>query len=279
MNLSERAILVSLRVSLPATARRDKQAAEEIEKAHNVRNVGVFNKALINTKFMRRIKHVEFRARQLLYSATLPWLDSDMRLLPVGAVTEFLATMGQLSMEFNAEAKSIEKGWDMILEEAKHRLGALYIAEQYPTLAALRERFKFAISVMPVPSHKHLPEKLYASLATPLDKSVSRAFANAHREAWERLYADVLHMAERLESSGRVHESVVENLAATCDVLPGLNFADDKDLLKVVALTEQHLLVPVEALRKQADMKVSTAAAARKIATAMGTKMKELFGG
>ena len=69
MKLDERAILVSLKVSLPATSRRDKSATEDVERVRQIANAGRFNKDLVHKQYFENIKYIESAARKYLCRA------------------------------------------------------------------------------------------------------------------------------------------------------------------------------------------------------------------
>lgn len=280
MKLTERAILVSLKIGLPTGTRRDKQATEDVEKAHNARNLGRFNKDLINKKFLANIKSVETKARAYLYAMTVPWGDDDSRLLAVRRHVEFAEKMNGYGAQFDTEASTIINTWPDIVDEARKRLNSLFDPRQYPDAATLPNKFKFRVGYTPVPSSGDvrcaLDDAQLREMRQRIDEDVRNSLAQTNMKAWERLYAQVDHMAQRLgDPESRVYDSVVDNLAELCDILPDLNFTDDPRLNKAIALVQQQLLVPVEALRNQPETKENTALAARKIANAMSGWMKK----
>lgn len=274
MNLNERAILVSLKIGLPTGTRRDKKATEDVERLHSARNLGRFNKDLINKDYLAPIKSIETQARAYLYQMTVPWGDDDSRLLAVKRHMDFSSKMSGYGALFDAEAQTLMDKWDDVVAEAKRRLGALYDAGQYPTNGALKSKFKFRVGYTPVPVAGDLRVSLDADqldeIKARIEEDSGQALRAVHSEAWERLYEKVEHMADRLaDPKSRVFESLVDNLRDLCDILPDLNFTDDPRLDKAVGLVKAHLLVPVAQLRDVPVVKENTAVAARKIATAM----------
>lgn len=280
MNLAERAILAALKISLPTATRRDKQATEDVEKKHNSRNLGRFNKDLINRSFLVKIKSVEADARAYLYAQTVPWGDDDSRLLAARRHMKFAIKMQEFGALFDTEAQVIINDWDKIVDEAKRRLGKLYNASQYPHRAVLPSRFRFHVGYVPVPTSGDLrvalDEVQLTELRARIDEDARAALAATNAEAWDRLYKKVSHMADRLsETKGRVHATVVSGLVEVCEVLPDLNFTDDPRLNKAISLVKEKLIVPVEILRNRPEVKESTAVTARKIADAMAGWMRK----
>lgn len=275
MNLSERAILVSLKIGLPTGTRRDKQATADVERIHNGTNLGRFNKDLINKQFFAAIKSVESAARAYLYSQTVPWGDDDSRLLSASRQMKFAAQMQVYGAAFDAETTVIIGKWHVIVAEAEGRLGPkLFDKRQYPDAATLPDKFKFRVSYAPVPTGSDLRVSLddaqLKELRARIDEDTKAALSTTQGAAWGKLYEKVAHMAEVLSrDKTRIHESMVTNLTEVCDILPELNFTDDPRLTKAIALVKKNLIVDTDRLRDDPTVKESTAIAAKKIASAM----------
>lgn len=275
MNLTERAILVALKVSLPTATRRDKAATQDVETVRNARDLGRFNKDLINKTFLAKIKSTESAARAYLYAMTVPWGDDDSRLLAIRRNMEFSQKMQTYGAEFDAQAIAIQKNWLTIVAEAQGRLKTLFDATQYPHIDVLPSKFNFRILYTPVPTGGDLRVSLdtqqLKEMKARIDEDARAALQATAGVAWRRLYEEVAHMAARLAiPKGRLHDTVVTNLANVCDILPDLNFTDDPKLNKAIALVKKQLLVSPETLRSQPDVKENTAIAAKKIADAIG---------
>lgn len=280
MNLDERAILVALKIGLPTMTRRDKTATEDVERVHNKRDLGRFNKDLINKSYLTTIKSIESKARAYLYAMTVPWGDDDSRLLAVRRHMEFVQQMDAHAAAFEAEAATVIAKWDEIVDEARHRLGGLFDQNQYPTAATLPHKFRFRIGYTPVPVGNDIRVALdatqLAEMKARIDEDSKAALQATCSDVWARLYEKVDHMAQRLsDPKGRVHETVVSSLGDLCDILPDLNFMDDPRLNKAIALVKERLIVPVSSLRDDPEKKQDTAVAARKIADAMSGWMKK----
>lgn len=275
MNLDERAMLVSLKISLPTGTRRDKQATEDVEKLHNARNLGRFNKDLINKKFTAKVKAVESQARAYLYMMTLPWGDNGSRLIAVRRHAEFAAKMLEFGNMFDTEAATIITQWPAIVVEAQQRLNGLFDPRQYPGVDTLGKKFRFRVSYTSVPRGDDLrvalDDAVVGEMRAQLEEEKATYLKGTQVEAWSRLYEKVEHMAVRLaDPEGRVYDSVVEGLAEVCDILPDLNFTDDPRLANAIAIVKKTLLVTPDKLRASPETKVNTAAAARLIADRIG---------
>lgn len=278
MNLQERALLVSLSIKTPTVTRRDRKATEDVEKLHNSRDLGRFNKDLVRKDFFAPIQAAVTAARGYLYAMTVPW-GNDYWLLAVRRQTEFALKMAEHEQAFSAQADALAAKWPEVVEEAEKRLGDLFDRDQYPTPTSVREKFRFRVKYLPVPSKDDLRVSLDSEQLEEMRLRVEEDTREAIREgsmvAWERLYEAVDRMATSLaKPEGRVYDTVVSNLAELCDRLPDLNFVDDTRLDKAIALVKQQLILPVERLREDKTMKASTAASAAKIASAMAGWMK-----
>lgn len=273
MNLQERAVLVSLNVRMPTITRRDRKATEDVERLHNSRNLGRFNKDLVRKDFFAPIQAAVTAARGYMYSMTVPW-GNDYWLLAVRRKMEFAEKMLAHIGAIEAQADALAAKWPEVVEEARTRLGDLFEADQYPSPTAVRERFKVRLKYLPVPSGNDLRVSLddeqLTEMRLRIEEDTREALNEASRVPWERLHEAVERMATSLaKPEGRVYDTVVSNLAGLCDTLPDLNFVEDERLTKAITLVKQQLILPVERLREDKGMKANTAAAAAKIAGAM----------
>lgn len=111
--------------------------------------------------------------------------------------------------------------------------------------------------------------------------AVEASLQVASRELWQRLYAAVSHLAERLQAykvteEGVEHpfrDSVVTNLVKLADVLPKLNVTGDPELERLAAQVRASLLVDPQELRKSEPLRTETAKTAAAIAHMMGAYM------
>lgn len=274
MNLSERAILVGLKISLPTLTRRDKTATSDVEFKYASKEMGRFNKDLVNKKFFAAIRTVEYNARSYLYAQTVPWGDDESRLLSVRRHMDFATKLQEFGAAFDVEAQAIQSNWPAIMSEAQQRLDKLFDPTQYPAPNALSSRFAFRVAYRPVPTGGDLRVDVDAAMLKEMrariDEDSRAALAETKGEIWQRLYDEVAHMADVLSrDKTRIHESLVQNLVRQCDILPDLNFTDDPRLTKAIALVKAKLVVPVSRLRDDEGLKNDTALAAKKVAAAM----------
>src|SRR5581483_521043 len=104
-NLSERALLVNVKISKWTGKKYDKKVSKEIEKEHNAHDAGKFNKTLIAEKELKDIKSIASKVRGFHYEQTLPWGDNGDRLLPVTNYFEFGNEIRLFRSQFNEAVK------------------------------------------------------------------------------------------------------------------------------------------------------------------------------
>jgi hypothetical protein len=79
MKLSEKAMLVNLKISVWTARKFDPKVTQEIERSHNTRgDIGRFNKALVSLKSVKKYQVIAGEIRTFHYANTLPWGDEGV---------------------------------------------------------------------------------------------------------------------------------------------------------------------------------------------------------
>lgn len=233
------AVLVYLHVRCYEGRALDRKVTREVAVAHNAdeRRAGRYNKCLIDPKAATfvAVRSAAGEMRQTHYKLTLPWAQDGARILPIAAFADYGARMRALAEAFNAAADAFVADYPRLKEQARRELNGLYSEDDYPSQDAMRRRFAVSISRYPVPNKNDfrvsLPEAAMRELRSEVERDVKGAAMVAIRDLWERLYAAVSHMVERLSNPDAIfRDSLVENVVEVCTLLPKLNFMGDPAL-------------------------------------------------
>ena len=232
-NLSEKSILVSLIVSQWTAKKYDKKATSEVNSAHNAKDAGRFNKALIAKEHLGEIQKAVNAARTFHYENTLPWNDSGERLLPAENYFTYCGELSKLKMQFEHAVNSFTLEYPSLIDEARQNLNGLFNPNEYPL--DVREKFNFKTTFMPVPETTDLRINLSDSevfdLTAQISEEMNSRFAKAQLSIYERIADQLKHMFERLsDKEASFKNSLFENVKDLVSLLPRLNVANDKNI-------------------------------------------------
>jgi hypothetical protein len=165
--------------------------------------------------------------------------------------------------------------------DAEEMLGPLYNEQDYPRFADVEKKFKMDLAVFPVP-HNDFRVQIGSEELTRIQQDVETRVRDASmaamREVWQRLYDQIVKVAERLEDTNsrndRFVEAQLDNAREMCSMLPRLNFADDPQLERMRMEIEGKLFSHhVTALTGDEQLRRSTASDVRDIMARMSALM------
>jgi len=269
--IHSRAILVRTPVSTWDGRRFDKKITDEVNTAHAAsREAGRYNKHLLGGKKAAPSHANAISAggavRQALYAHTLAWADDGWRLLPMANYDKFIEAIRKAKSEF-------EQAIDLFIDD-------------YPTVEALRGKFRVDVEFTPVPSEGDfrldLPDDQLNEIASSVSSRVERATKDAMHDAWTRLREAVEHVRERLtgkDAKGKdktFRDSLIGNAVELADVLSRLNVTNDPDLEAMrKRVAEEIASLDPKSLRTNSQVRTKAAKSANEILDAM----KGLYGG
>jgi hypothetical protein len=235
-NLTEKALLVNLKIAQWSARKYDRKVTNEVNAAHNAKDAGRFNKILLAKENLDAINKVATRARTFHYENTLPWSDTGERLLPSDNYFEYVGKLSELKNEFESVVRMFVQDYPEMIEQAKHDLNGLFNAYDYP--ANIGDRFQIKSSFMPVPDVQDLRVDLSAKevdhIRETMAAEITDRFANAQRDIYGRIAEQLRYMRERLNEADAVfRDSLFENILSLVELLPRLNVAGDANITAV----------------------------------------------
>ena len=276
MKFTDRALLVQLSISQWTARKFDKKTTKEVADSHGVTEVvGRYNKALLPLNdLLKQIHQTSAAIRQRFYANTLPWGIEGTFILPTGNYLEFMTEFRGYKSKWLALVDQFCDQYPAIKMEAQKILGPMYDPKDYPDDDQIRDRFKMDMAVFPVPSNDfrvELADDELSRIQKDVEQRAQLAAQTAMRDAWDRLYAKVTHIAGKLSDPKAIFkDSTIENTRDLCDVLTRLNFADDPDLEAMRQEVEAKLVSHhPDSLRNDPILRQDSAAAARDIAKRM----------
>lgn len=268
-NLSEKGLLVNLKISQWTGRKYDKKVTQQIEKDHNARNAGQFNKILIAEDELKKIQSISKSLRTFLHENTLPWGDNGDRLLPATNYFEFINASREFKNKFEKAVTVFIGEYPALKEGAKHRLNGMFREGDYPTVAKMQTKFNIEISYMPISDTKDFRVEVGAEevnkLRTLIESEINNRIMGTMKDIWMRIHETVGHMVEKLsDKDAKFKNSLVENIYDLIDVLPRLNFTNDRNINDTIN-TMKNLLVDPEALRTNTNLRDTKAKEAKAI--------------
>ena len=282
-----RGVLVSLEITTWSGRRLDKRVTADTNSREGAgTDAGRFNKNLLGGKVESFAACVAAAgaARAAYYRETLPWEDEGRRLLPTANYFEFSQTVRQQRDAFKAATAAFLAEYPTLCQDAAARLGSMYDPADYPPAEEIARRFTFRIGFTPVPAASDirldLPPEVTRHMERSITARVELSVQAAVRDGWDRLYASVERIRDRLReiaaSGGRLHGSLFSGAVETAETLRRLNVLQDPQLETMAAriIGELSQLDPSTVRKDPASME-ATATAADDILSSMA----QLYGG
>lgn len=283
-NLSEKAILVNLSISLWSATKLDKKVTREVEKNHNAKDAGRFNKILIAKKNPHVTEHTKDKedsygiqeltrisatARAYHYEQTLPWGDNGDRLLPSTNYFEYINQQRTLKQQFETAIEKFIMNYPDLKADAKIRLGDMYNESDYPPIARLKKKFSMEMSFMPIAKlddfRLSVDQSEVDNLRSEIEQSVYKRINEATKDLWLRIKEAVKHMYEKLADKDAIfRDSLVHNISDLIELLPRLNFTNDDDINTTIREMKKLVVAP-ESLRTNGLQRNETASNAKEI--------------
>ena len=242
MSISASALLVELNISVWPASKVDREITDQVNaSASAVRDASQTKKNLFaGTSLRKDIEKFASRIRLYHNQHTLPWADKGERLLPTKLFMEYKQTMNSYEQTFNQMCDNFFIEYPRLVAEAPTNLGSMYKAEDYPDLTNVRTRFGFRRTVKPVPEagdfRLDVPADDMKELVLAFEVQQQEKLAEAVREPWERLHAELSAISKKLtDTEGdsekkRYHDTLVSNPLELCGLLTKLNITNDPKL-------------------------------------------------
>ena len=241
MAISASAVLVELNISVWPASKIDREVTDQMNaSAGAVRDATQTKKNLFAGTSLR--KNIErFAAKVRLYhnQHTLPWADKGERLLPTKLFMDYKQTINKYETEFNDLCNQFFDNYADLVQEAQANLNKLFDPNDYPPLDEVKLKFGFRRTVKPVPAsgdfRLDVPAEDMDELRSEFEKQQQDKLAEAVREPWERLHAQLVSISEKMtdaddDTKKRYHDSFISNPLELCALLTKLNITNDPKL-------------------------------------------------
>lgn len=250
--LATNALLVELNIGNWTARKNDKSVSEEVDLQKGTKTrAGNYNKNLFaGVKELEDIQKFVGMVRNWHYRNTIPWLDTGVRMLPMGQYIDYTAQMNTWASEFEGLKQAFLNKYDDLVTEMAFKLGSLFNRNEYPTRDQVDYKFYFRTNYFPLPQsgdfRVDIGNEMLAELQDNYTKHLNEKVNEAMGDVWSRLHETLKHLSERLEvgSTGEkkiFRDSLIENAQELCGLLSKLNVTNDPKLEEARKDLEQAL--------------------------------------
>lgn len=239
--LNDKAMMVRLTISKPATSKRD-ESAEQFTQS-SLQDAGLKVSA---TLFKEKTNPV----RTLLNSAnavyhyhkqhTIPYIDRGPRLLPVAMYETYRDAMRKLIGEVQADLQRVMPEYDLhVQNDIAFRNGSTgqgrATVADYPTREQFEASFKMEFSFSPLPSNAHWLFDVAPEDRAALDALEAQTAEMARADMYGRLREPVRKLLEKLKVPAGTPGAIFRDTAVT-------NVSDAVDLVRQLAMGDEVIL-------------------------------------
>jgi len=245
--ITEKALIVQLRVSMWSGQKIDKKIGAEVAELHSVKvEPGRYNKFLVHPDFLKEFRAIKEEVRKYHTLNTLPWEDGGYRLLPSANYFQYLEVLTEIQGRAEAVADKVAAQFEGAKREWASQLNGLYDENDYPSTSDIRGKFGVRIEFSPVPDkgdfRVDLSKKELARIQASTEQAVSERLAEALKDPYRRIAEALTHLIATVKKEKPViRESLVGNLVDLVTLIPKLNIFDDPDLEAVRKQVEEKL--------------------------------------
>lgn len=267
INISSSALLVEVSVSSWTARKLDKKVSDEVNTSKGAsKSASRTNKNLLADDIkLEAINKYAANFRNWLYSETLPWSNSGLRLIPTAKFFDFKQTLDKYKTEFETMVADFVTEYPTRIAAQAFKLGTMFDRSEYPNQDDIAHKFKFSYCFSPVPEAGHflvdLGDEMEKELKAEYEKAYEDRVNSAMKDLWTRLKENLDKIAERLtpDESGKnkiFRDSLVDNVLDLCGMLHDLNVTNDVNLEKARREVEQLLGgVVADDLRKSEEIR------------------------
>jgi hypothetical protein len=278
MSLSNSAVLVELNISSWSGRKLDRKVSDEVTQGKSAsKDAARVNKNLFaGSDKLEKINNFVSGLRKEYYSMTLPWSTTGTRMLPIKQFFDFKQWVSEQEAEFGRLVTVFLDEYHSQISIQAFRLGTMFNADEYPNVAELQNKFRFAFVMMPLPECGDFRVDAEAELRAELEKQYESVYndrtESAMKDLWDRLYTTVSHLRDKCAMEKTIfRESTLDNAIELCGILTRLNITNDPTLEQRRQELERALCtVDIEGLRKDEGVRQDTKSKMDELLAKMG---------
>lgn len=275
-NISERAMLTSVRMKLWAGERIDRATTDEITNAKRAEaDAAKVVKRLVPSAYIKPLRSQAERIRHTWHQNTLPWRNDGARILATAGFTDFMDKMQAPISRYNELADKFAEQYPVLLTGASMRLGDFFDLSDYPAPDSVRSLFSVEVDFEPIAANDwrvELDEDQMRYLRSKVSDQLNDGLATAMQDLVDRVREVVERLHDRCEAYGQdenargLRTEVVDSVAKLADTIPKLNVTGDPAIEAIAATLKDRLTrYSAEELRATPALRTTVVTEARSI--------------
>jgi hypothetical protein len=248
----QRAVLVSLNISVWGARSRDAALGHELAQAKNADDkcVRVWKSLLPDCETLKKLVALGSLARKFHYQNTFAWQHRGIGMLPVKNIVPYTTEVNAFRERFYAMVPALKDEYEFLQEKARLKLGGAYKATDYPPVESIGERCRFDVVISPMPDGGvTLPEELGEEERRSIERSVrdglEAAQLEARKDLRKRLYDVVTDMEDKLGKPKDLRLASIKHMESMLTLLGRLNMDEDEEFERLRRDAETRLAAAV----------------------------------
>lgn len=269
--LSERAMIVHLKLSAWLGQRVDKKVTKEVlAQQHAAHDAGRFSKYLVPPTALEPVQQAQTHARNRHNKLTLAWGD-NARILTIDTIFSYRDAMEEERVICEGTYDVFSGVYPALKADAPRRLNGMFLASDFPDETLIRRRFGFKLRVLPVPEKGDFriesgDDELQADLQKSVEESIADFTRDAQKDLWERLRETVEHFTlTMLDPKKKFKDTTVSNMLDMATFAPKLSLERNGKLHQVCTEIIKFNMVSPTSLRKSPATRKRAAEEAKNI--------------
>lgn len=236
--LHSSAVLVSLKIGIWNTKRKDKGTSEKVKLDAGAQgNVGAYNKNLVpDFKELESITKFSADCRNWIKRTTVPWTFDGVNVLSTAMLWNgFDQEMQDRQRQFYAMRDEVLLEYSNARQAAQFRLGSMFDANEYPSVDEVSTKFYYEYSYHPVPQagdfRVDVGNQGLQFLQDQFEREANKAVAEAMNSLWERVKKTTETLSNQLRVSkdekGKLYQTTLDTALDLCTMMKDLNLTGD----------------------------------------------------
>ena len=224
ISIASSAMIGSLNISVWEARKLDKNTQAEVlaNKGAKSRRAATVSKHLFSEcPSLEAIKTLRGEARVWFNNATLPWDDNGGRLITTAQYLRVMEQAAKYEQRFNDLLNVFVNVYGTEISKQAFEMGALFDRSEYPPVSEVRGKFRFVLSVSPVPLagdfRVDIGNEAAAQLKAQYERALAERVSGAVADTWQRVKAQVEWVHGRMTAVLEHDPDAVEQVPTTDD--------------------------------------------------------------
>jgi hypothetical protein len=268
--LATSAMLVELSIGVWTGRRLDKEASKATAHTYGASDaaLSVTKRLLPDSPDLKAIEQHAAKCRVYNQETSMPWSDSNLRIVPTMKYFEHRQKLSDMQSEFYRLRDRFLRSYAWDKSQAQHALGTVFNEDDYPDADQLEKKFYFNLNYLPVPTsgdwRVNLASEAIDQLREDMGAFHQQALERQAQEMWRRCYDPIARLAERIDYQNEADKKIfrdgtVDAVVELIDMLETFNLTGDPALQEMQEHLRQTMQgISAEDLRKDRTLRAVT---------------------